>query len=335
MPPIVARVVKPVIVLEGRNRLTTYTHGGLRMARMAQISKFIGMAVVGFALTGCVSQEKYNALKLDRDGLAEQLATAQKDASTARAEADTAKNNLAQILAQGGNLQGLVTNLQQQVANLQAQNDELNRKYAEAMARGPGQSPLPKPLNDELQAFANQNPDLVDFDSARGIVKFKSDVTFASGSAEVTPKAKEAIQRFAQILNSQTARGYELLVAGHTDNTRVANNNTIKAGHLDNWYLSAHRAIAVSAELRNHNVNPQRLGAVGYADQRPAASNGTSQGMAQNRRVEVLILPTTVRAGAPVASSGNNGRSGETRKAPTPNKDTRSVGTETGPVLNK
>ena len=37
------------------------------------------------------------------------------------------------------------------------------------------------------------------------------------------------------------------------------------------------------------------MGVTGYADQRPIASNTTAEGKAQNRRVEVLILPSTVR----------------------------------------
>ena len=55
---------------------------------MARMAKIIGTVVLGLALTGCVSQEKYNALKLDRDGLAEQLAKSQSDASSARAAPD-------------------------------------------------------------------------------------------------------------------------------------------------------------------------------------------------------------------------------------------------------
>ena len=48
--------------------------------------------------TGCVSQEKYNALKLDRDRYAEQLGQAQNEASAAaRSEADAYKNQLASI----------------------------------------------------------------------------------------------------------------------------------------------------------------------------------------------------------------------------------------------
>ena len=74
---------------------------------------------------------------------------------------------------------------------------------------------------------------------------------------------------------------------------------TIKAGNPDNWYLSSHRAIAVSKIMLAEHVNPQRMGVVGYADQHPVASNGTEAGRAANRRVEVLILPTQVSTTQP------------------------------------
>src|SRR5437762_3930509 len=300
---------------------------------MARMARFIGTAVVGIALTGCVSQEKYNALKLDRDGLAEQLAKAQSDASSARAEADSFKNQLGVLGQNSGGLQGLVTNLQHQHATLQSQLDELNRRYSEAINRPGGVSALPPQLTNELSAFAAANPDLVDFDAARGIVKFKSDLTFASGDATVTPKAKEAIGRFASILNSPNASGYELMVAGHTDNTRLVNPTTVRAGHLDNWYLSAHRAITVSKELFAHSVSSQRVAVVGYADQRPIASNSSPSGQQQNRRVEVLILPTTVHAGSAPVASGSP-RNSAIKSKPM-NKDSASVKTDNTPVLNK
>jgi chemotaxis protein MotB len=292
--------------------------------------KVVGTSLLGLALTGCVTQEKYNALKLDRDGLAEQLGRAQNESSSARAEADSYKGQLQAIMGNGNNMQALVANLQTQNASLQSQYEDMNRRYQELLASRPaGGTALPPQLTSELQTFANQNPDLVDFDAARGIVKFKSDVTFASGDATVTPKAKEVITRFATILNSPSASGYELMVAGHTDNTRVSNAETIKKGHLDNWYLSAHRAIGVAAELRGANVNAQRFGVVGYADQRPSASNGSEDGRAQNRRVEVLILPTTIR------STGTATAAAPAAKAKSAvNKDTQ-VKVESGPVLNK
>ena len=285
------------------------------------------VAALGLLTVGCVSQEKYNALRLERDRFAEQLGQAQTEASAARSEADAYKNQLSNIGAAGGNKDAMIVNLTGQNSELQRQLDELNRRYADAVSKVGAGSALPVALTNELQQFANQNPDLVDFDAAKGIVKFKSDVTFATGSAEVTPAAKQAIGRFAQILNSADARGYELMVVGHTDNTKVVNPATIKAGHLDNWHLSAHRAISVAQALQANQVQPTRIGAVGYAEYRPIASNTSDSGRAQNRRVEVIILPTTVRG------SGGAVTSTPTKAAPKLNKDTATI--DNRPAVNK
>jgi len=297
----------------------------------SRIASFASLSLIGFSLTGCVAQEKYNALKLDRDQMAERLGLSESQASQFRGENEVLKKQLDAIASANGSKDGLASNLVTQNAALQAQLDELNKKYADALSRvGVNGSPLPAELNNELQAFAAQNPDLVEFDSAHGMVKFKSDVTFGVGDAELTPKAKEAISRFATILNSGGAAQYELLVAGHTDNQPVRNPQTIAKGHKDNWYLSAHRAISVSNALQSDRVNSGRIGVLGYAEYRPVASNASASGQGQNRRVEVLILPTTVKG-----SSVANAPTQMTPKAPanTLNKDTAT--TDNKPMLNK
>src|SRR5687768_7121580 len=101
----------------------------LQMARMHLLS----LAAVGLLFTGCVSQEKYNALKLDRDRYAEQLGQAQTEASAARSEAEAYKNQLALLSSNGNSRDGLVANLTKQNADLQAQFDDLNRRYADAL----------------------------------------------------------------------------------------------------------------------------------------------------------------------------------------------------------
>jgi chemotaxis protein MotB len=292
--------------------------------------------------TGCaVSQEKYNALKLDRDRLAEQLGAAQNQASTAKAEAEALRGQIAMFGQGQGGKEAMILNLTQQNAELQKQIDELNRRYADAIGRVGNTTALPEALSNELSAFAAQNPDIVSFDAQRGIVKFKSDVTFALGKDELSSKAKDVIHRFSQILNSPAASGYELMVAGHTDNTPVSNPATIQAGHKNNWYLSAHRAISVGTELQRANVNPARLAVTGYADQHPIASNASESGKAQNRRVEVLILPSTTKNAATAsADAGAVQPKAAAKAAPAKksgkmelNKDTAS--TDQRPVLNK
>jgi chemotaxis protein MotB len=263
------------------------------------LTKYIGISVLGLALTGCVPAEQYAGMKMKADQLAEQLGHSQTEISEANARADAAQRQLAALNNNGQTSQAMIANLTNQIADLQKQNDTWSQKYADAMAgygkiQTAGAEALPAPLSNELKTFAEQNPDLIEFDAARGIVKFKSDVTFAVGDATVAPKAREVLSRFASILNSAGADGYELLVAGHTDNAPVTNPRTIKNGNPDNWYLSAHRAISVGKELIADGVSSSRMGVVGYADKRPIASNSTAEGKAQNRRVEVLILPTTV-----------------------------------------
>lgn len=308
---------------------------------MARMSHWFGVAVLGASLVGCVSQEKYNAMKLDRDQLAERLGTSDGQIQSLQAERDAYKNQLSSVLAGGSNQQALVSNLTQQLGNLQSQYDALNRQYEEALSKMGTAIALPAPVTDALNRFAAENPDLVDFDSARGIVKFKSDITFASGSSTLTPRAADAIARFATILNSPAAAGYELQVAGHTDNTRVLQESTIKAGHKDNWYLSAHRAISVSEAMQKDAVNPARLAVMGYADQHPIADNSSTAGKAQNRRVEVLILPTHAQSNFASRSTGTTARpqGRASRRQPQElNKDGTTgaaVRNDAGSVLNK
>ena len=90
-------------------------------------------------------------------------------------------------------------------------------------------------------------------------------------------------------------------MAGHTDNVPVSNPETLKH-HPNNWYLSAHRAISVGTEMMSQGVSKARIAVVGYGDQRPIADNGSAAGRKQNRRVEVLILPTR-RAGQAVTAA--------------------------------
>ncbi len=267
------------------------------MLRLRHIALLLSAA---FLMNGCVALDKYNALKLERDQYLERLSQAESEARTEREKAKLLQDQLNALLAGGTDQQKLVQSLMQENADLKAKLEDVNRKYEEALRR-PANIVLPAELNNALAELAKQNPDIMEYDAARGMVKFKGDVTFASGSSDLTQKARDVITRFSQIINGGVAGKYDLLVAGHTDNVVVSNPKTLAAGHKDNWFLSAHRAISVAAEMRKDGVSASRLGVAGYADQHPVASNATAEGKAQNRRVEVLILPGGAAAAAPAA----------------------------------
>jgi chemotaxis protein MotB len=289
---------------------------------MRNISKWFGLAAVGFTLTGCVSQSEFKKVEAERNLLRDQV-------QTVRAEAEEYRNQLGAVSEQANEKDQQITALSSEKTELQSQLDEINKQYAEALERA--SSPLPAALTSELTNFAQTNADVLSFDSERGIIKFKSDVSFAPGSVELTPKATEAIAKLSKILNDKGVADYELMIAGHTDSIQVNRAETIKAGHRDNWYLSAHRAIAVGKSLQKNQVSAFRLAMVGYADQRPIASNMTDDGRAKNRRVELIILPS--KATAASAEWLKTGKAG--KKASTGSTKDSTAHTDSAPAYNK
>jgi len=160
-------------------------------------------------------------------------------------------------------------------------------------------------------------------------MKFIEGEPFGPGSAVLTPKAKEVVTKLSKILKDENVKGFELMIAGHTDAQPVEHAATVKAGHPDNWFLSAHRAISVGKCLQSCQVGANRMAMVGFADQRPVASNETSGGRAKNRRVELLILPTKAQeVSADWLNYGKKSSKSQGRKDAT-------AGTDASPSFNK
>ena len=109
---------------------------------------------------------------------------------------------------------------------------------------------------------------------------------FDSGSA--TPKA-EALPTLRQIADRLGATPYDLRIEGHTDNVPIHN-----AEFDSNWELSAARATHIARLFLEMKAIPaDRLSAAGYAEFHPVASNDTAAGRAENRRVDLVVLPRT------------------------------------------
>ena len=103
-------------------------------------------------------------------------------------------------------------------------------------------------------------------------------ILFDTGKAELKAESKPALDEIGKLLKGEPA--LRLRIVGHTDNQ----------GALDaNIALSKRRAEAVNAALvAQHGVAAARLAAFGVADLAPVASNGSEDGRAKNRRVELV-----------------------------------------------
>jgi chemotaxis protein MotB len=107
---------------------------------------------------------------------------------------------------------------------------------------------------------------------------------FSSGSAAPRP---ETLSTLRQIAASLGRTPYDLRIEGHTDNI------PIHTAEFDtNWELSSARATRIARIFLDLQAMPaDRLSAAGYAEFHPVASNETPEGRAQNRRVDLVVLP--------------------------------------------
>lgn len=116
------------------------------------------------------------------------------------------------------------------------------------------------------------------------MITIRDHALFASGSATVKTEARELGRVIAAMLAQYP--GYEIEVAGHTDNVPILNSE-----YRSNWDLSGERAVNfMKVLIDNSNVDAARFRYTGYGEFQPIDSNSTEAGRARNRRVEVNIL---------------------------------------------
>ena len=189
-----------------------------------------------------------------------------------------------------------IASLEKQVALLEQANADLQKALNELRGKATVIAPtplvaLPPDLDKELRDLADKYGDILEYLPEYGMVKLKSDLTFEKGSDNVSAPAKEALSKFADIMNSATAGKFNIYIAGHTDDIPIKKPET-RERHPNNWYLSVHRAVAVEEVLAGSGLSEPRMGAMGFGQWHPIADNASgNKGNPANRRVELWIVP--------------------------------------------
>jgi len=107
-------------------------------------------------------------------------------------------------------------------------------------------------------------------------------ITFAFDSSNLQSQFHPVLDNVADTLNEYNQTVIE--VAGHTDSV---------GDTAYNQNLSVERAQSVANYLAGRGVMQQRMIVTGAGETRPIASNDTEAGRAQNRRVEITIVPVS------------------------------------------
>ena len=112
------------------------------------------------------------------------------------------------------------------------------------------------------------------------------DVLFPEGGYQLSANGRQALNQYVPKL--QGLQNAKIVVYGYTDNKPVGP-GLQRAGIANNIDLSSRRADNVVAYLESQGVNPNIISAKGFGDTHPVASNDTSDGRAQNRRIEIVM----------------------------------------------
>lgn len=149
----------------------------------------------------------------------------------------------------------------------------------------PAEPDLADRLRAVLKADIDQHRVSVTSNGSSTVVRLNTNGLFAAGSATLQPSAVPVLERVGAALRD--AAGGEAAtgrVIGYTDNQPIRS-----VRFPSNFELSSSRALAVREVLGNSTGNAWKLTAEGRADADPIASNGSSDGREQNRRIEIVL----------------------------------------------
>jgi outer membrane protein OmpA-like peptidoglycan-associated protein len=129
----------------------------------------------------------------------------------------------------------------------------------------------------------------------RGIVvTLSGSVLFPTGKSTLLPASRRGLDEVAAAL-ARTPQ--QMTVEGHTDS---------RGPEQMNQTLSERRANAVVAYLANKGIPRDRMHAEGMGEDQPVADNSTAEGRANNRRVEIVLIPNGENATGGSGGSGRN-----------------------------
>jgi chemotaxis protein MotB len=179
-------------------------------------------------------------------------------------------------------------NLMAEVEDLQARTGQLTEAKNKEIEKLKGTyDSLVSELKDEIKKGEIKVTQVLDRLSVNMVEK----ILFDSGSADLKPEGLKVLERLGGVLKK--VKDKQIRVEGHTDNVPIGGKLAEK--FPTNWELSAVRATNVVKFLTERvGVDPKLMMAAAYSMNRPVASNDTKDGRAQNRRIEIALIPMNI-----------------------------------------
>lgn len=257
---------------------------------------FLAMAgLTSLSLSGCLVAESTYLKKVeDADNLSREYGDLKRKYEMLTAEnsalkADLAtevknKKELEQILkAKSDTLSQNISELRQKVAALEAENKELMKAKEEKVKEV---SSTYEKLLQDMKSEISQGQVTISELKGKLTVNMEAAILFDSGKSDVKQDGLHVLQKIVETLKGVQDRA--IRIEGHTDN--VAISGSLARIFPTNWELSAARAINVARYLQRQGIDPTVLSAAAFGEYKPVADNGTKEGRAKNRRIEITLV---------------------------------------------
>lgn len=216
----------------------------------------------------------------------------QRDLLVARADQQRQEGNLSLHQQQIEALHDQLDDMQQTNDHLLATIEELNHALdKEKIAREARMAQVRHTYEELVEALEEEikrGELTISNLEGRLTVNLLNQILFASGDTRLRDEGKKVLKSLGDVLNRFPDRA--LQIAGHTDNVPISPG--LQERFPSNWELSTARATSVIHFLQQEVGLPgDRLVAAGFSQYQPVVSNATVEGRAQNRRIEILLVP--------------------------------------------
>ena len=281
---------------------------------------FLIFLVILLPLSGCVGKATYDKKVIEADQLSQALNLLAKDYNDLKSEHEQLKSQHEKLEIVSKATEADLQRAQRDIRRLE---DVLSKKSIET---GDAMSEMRKEIDRleiekrdlelavesekiarqariaQMQSTYNELVEKMEAEIKRGeitiselqgelTVNMVDKILFPSGSATIKPEGLKVLEKVGDIVKGVLDK--DIQVEGHTDNVPISSRLADK--FPSNWELSTARATSVVNFMRTLGIPGERLSAVGYGQYRPVADNDSEAGRAQNRRIQIVLVPPKER----------------------------------------
>lgn len=273
------------------------------------------LALTVLVLGACVSQGTYDDLKKQHDEAQAKLVEREGEVTTLQGALNAEQAKVAELEQAIESARANIAELEEkraanenELARLSAEEERLNGELAQLMKDRSRLKESTQQLKEALEELAKRKAEadrrvaqfrnllqkfkkLIDAGKlkvkivdGRMVLALPTDVLFPSGSAKLSKDGEQAIAEVTAVLKDIGGRRYQ--VEGHTDNVPIKTPQ-----YPSNWELAAGRALGVVKAMVAAGMDGRELSAASFGEFHPTATNSTKAGRAENRRIEIVLVP--------------------------------------------